>query len=421
MRTKSLSAAFALLLLVMAAPVRSQSAAKVNATSADPVTREQMLEEIQIKMGRVEKFLEHENLGGVVITQVRNFSWITAGIADNHIVITSEVGAVSLVILRGGKKYVVATNSEIPRMMAEDLKGLGYEAREYKWYENREGAILRELAAGKPLGTDVPKEGLQNVDLAPLRFELTDSEIAKYRWLGRNSTEAVIATIHRIHPGMTEREIEAVTSEELMRRGIRPTVLLIGVDDRLYHFRHAVPSARKLERYAMVNICSRRWGLVIAVTRFVHFGPIPEDLRKRLQVVANVNAHYYAATVPGATAGDILEQAKKWYADAGYPGEWENHHQGGAIGYGERDWVATPGSTQTVHARQAFAWNPTVAGAKIEDTIVAWEDHIENLTATPGWPVVNAEVGGKKYPAPAILELPAAGGKRATKEKPSKQ
>lgn len=375
---------------------------------ADPVTRERMLEEIGIKMARVQRFLEQEELGGVLITQVRNFSWITAGLADNHIVITSELGAASLLILRGGEKYVIATNSEIPRMMAEDLKDLGYEAREYKWYEGREADILRELAQGKPLGSDVPKDGLRTVDLAPLRYQLTDSEIAKYRWLGQHATEAVIATIHRIRPGMSEYRIEAMISEELMRREIRPTVLLIGVDDRLYNFRHATPSARRLTRYAMVNICARRWGLVIAVTRFVHFGPVPEELQRRLRAAAEVSARFYAATTPGSTAGDILEKAKQWYTEHGFPGEWERHHQGGAIGYGERDWVSTPGSRQVVHERQAFAWNPTIQGAKIEDTVIAWENGVENITETPDWPTLAVTVEGKVYKAPAILTKPGS-------------
>ena len=376
---------------------------------SSPVTRAEQIGEIEEKMGRVHQFLESQNLGGVLITQIRNFSWITAGIADNHIVITSENGASSLLIMRDGKKYVIAANSEIPRLMTEDLKGLGYEPREFKWYTGRTLEITREIAGSQTIGSDVPMPGLKDVNLSPLRYQLKPSEIKKYRWLGRQCTEAVIAVIHQIRPGMSERTIEALTSDQLMRRGIRPTVLLIGSDDRIRHFRHVPPSDARVKKYAMVNICARKWGLVIAVTRFVHFGPLPEDLARKIKVAATVNAQYMAHSTPGAKAGDILEMAKTWYAENGYPGEWEEHHQGGAIGYGERDWVALPGSTETIHENQGFAWNPTVQGAKMEDTILAFGDYVENITETPGWPTISTTIEGKIYRGPDILIMTETG------------
>ena len=370
---------------------------------SSPITRAEQLGEIDQKMGRIHQLLESQGLGGVLITQVRNFSWITAGIADNHIVITSENGASSLLIMRDGKKYVIAANSEIPRLTTEDLKGLGYEPREFKWYTGRTLEIVKEIGGSQVIGSDVPMAGLKDLDLAPLRFQLTPTEIKKYRWLGRQCTEAVIAVINRIRPGMSERTIEAMTSDQLMRRGIRPTVLLIGSDDRIRHFRHVPPSDAIVKKYAMVNICARKWGLVIAVTRFVHFGRLPDDLARKIKVAALVNAQYMAHTTPGTKAGDILDMAKTWYAENGFPGEWEEHHQGGAIGYGERDWVALPGSNETVHENQGFAWNPTVQGAKMEDTILAFADHVENITETPGWPTISTTLGGKTYRGPDIL------------------
>lgn len=371
----------------------------------EPAGRAELTREIDEKMARVEQFLKARNLVGVLITQVRNFSWITAGIADNHILITSELGAASLLVMRGGKKYVLASNSEMARLTEEDLSGLGYEAKEFKWYDDRREQFIKDIARGGEVATDAPFTNLRVIDgeIASLRYELTASEIKKYRWLGRNTAEAVEAVCVNLRPGMREREIEAMTSNELMTRGIRPTVLLIGTDDRVYNFRHAPPSGAKLRRYGMVNVCARRWGLVAAVTRFAHFGPLPRPLKQRLQAAARVNAEYQAHSTPGAKAGEILERAMKAYAEQGFEGEWENHHQGGAIGYGERDWIALPGSSDLVHERQGLAWNPTIQGAKVEDTIIAHRDHVENITRTPGWPTVDVEVKGATYKSPDIL------------------
>jgi len=97
------------------------------ALASEPVTNAELKSEIEVKLGRVQQFLKAQKLGGVLLTAVANFSWVTAGIADNHIVITSEAGTSSLLIMADGKKYVVTSNSEMARLLAEDLNGLGYE------------------------------------------------------------------------------------------------------------------------------------------------------------------------------------------------------------------------------------------------------------------------------------------------------
>lgn len=372
--------------------------------ASDIVSREELLFEIDEKMNRVREFLAERALGGVLITGVNNFSWITAGVADNHIVLTSETGAASLLLMQDGRKYLIANDSEAPRLMAEDLRGLGYEAQGYDWYEQKNKLrIIREIAGGERIGSDLGFDDLPVVDLAPLRFRLLDSELNKYRWLGRHTAEAIESVCRVIEPGMSEREIEAMASDALMRSGIRPTVLLIGVDERIYNYRHATPSDWRLVKYAMVNVCARRWGLIVAATRFVHFGILPEELKTKLRAAAYVNAQFQAHTRPRMKASELFEMAKRWYLDCNFPDEWRRHHQGGAIGYAEREWLAAPDCYAVVETPQGFAWNPTVQGAKVEDTIIAFEDRVENITATDGFPSLEVEVNDRLYRSPDIL------------------
>ena len=110
-----------------------------------------------------------------------------------------------------------------------------------------------------------------------------------------------------------------------------------------------------------------------------------------------------ANSKPGARAGELFEIAKKWYAENGYPGEEQEHHMGGAIGYAEREWLAFPGSQEVVHERQAFAWNPFVKGALSFDTFIVYKDHAENVTGTPDWPALETRAGGVVYRLPDIL------------------
>lgn len=375
-----------------------------------PVTKAELQSEIDVKLRRVHDFLAREHLAGILLTRVDNFSWVTAGIGDNHIIVTSEIGTSSLLIMRDGSKYVVTNNSEMPRLLHEDLAGLGYQPREYEWYQDkivpdRKLQIIQEIAKGQAIGTDVPYGALKMVadDFAPLRYRLTESEIKKYRWVGRAATEAVVAVCKQLKPGVSEREMEAMASNELMRRGLRPTVLLMGVDHRVYDYHHHTPTDLRLSKYAIVNVCARRWGLVASVARFVHFGPLEPELKRKLEAAMKVSAEFEAHSKPGVTGGQMLEWAKGWYANAGFSGYWRDHHQGGAIGYAEREWVAVPGSKEVIQDHQAFAWNPIVRGALSFDTIIVYSGRIENITETSDWPTIPIQIDGVTYRMPDIL------------------
>ena len=309
--------------------------------------------------------------------------------------------------MRDGRKFVVANNSEMPRLLQEDLSGLGYEAKQYEWYEEKVGLLraVHEAAGSRPIGTDVPSGDLKLIsdEIASLRYQLTPSEIKKYRWVGQAASEAVSTVCRNLKRGTSERETEANASEELLRRGLRPTVLLMGFDHRVYDFHHHTPTDAKLSKYAIVNVCARRWGLVASVARFVHFGPLEPELKRRLQAAMVISAKYEANSKPGVTAGQISDRAKGWFQEAGFAGWWQDHHQGGAIGYAERDWLAVPGSTQVIHERQAFAWNPILRGALSFDTIIVFKDHIENVTKIHDWPTTPIKLGGVTYDMPDIL------------------
>ena len=194
-----------------------------------------------------------------------------------------------------------------------------------------------------------------------------------------------------------------MTASLLIQKAIMPSVLLMAVDDRILKYKHALPRGKRLERFGMVNLCARKWGLVISMTRFVHFGPMPGNLAKGFDAAAQVNAALLHATRAGATARQLYAVAKSAYAAAGFPGEEELHHQGGATGYGEREWVATPHGVEIVLNRQAFAWNPSAKGGKVEDTVLLQDGAIEILTGTTKLPAVETTVGGQSYRSAGVL------------------
>lgn len=373
--------------------------------------RPALLQEISEKMGRVQRFLTERKLDGLLLSRVNNVAWITAGLGDSHILLTSETGPASLLILRDGRRFVVGPKTETDHLLAEGFNELGYQALAYNWYDSprRMQELIVGVVDGQPVGSDTPMDGFTPVQdvFAPLRYQLTDSEAAKYRWVCRQASEAVAQVCRTIRPGMTEREIEALTAGELQRRGLQPTVVLIGVDDRLQRFYHYPPTDKKLERHAFVNVCARRWGLVTSVGRYVYFGTAPEEIRTNMQASATVCARMLAATKAGAKAADLFRLAQRSYTVLGYPDQWQRIHSGGAIGYAEREWVATETSTETVLPRQAFAWNPFTPAALSFDTVWLRADNsLENLTALPDWPTLRVQIDGKTVQMPDLLVRP---------------
>src|SRR5262249_59150270 len=115
------------------------------------------------------------------------------------------------------------------------------------------------------------------------------------------------------------------------------------------------------------------------------------DLEARTRAAASVFGRILDATRPGARAADLYAVAAEGYRDAGFPGEERKHHQGGAIGYRAREWVAHPRSEEVVRERQAFAWNPTITGTQVEDTALVDGDRVEIITSTSDWPSIDMD------------------------------
>jgi antitoxin VapB len=213
------------------------------------------------------------------------------------------------------------------------------------------------------------------------------------------------SAIRSIQPGLSEYEIAARLELETSARGVLAVATMVACDERVFAYRHPLPTDRRIKRYAMLVLCGRKWGLVCSITRLVHFGPLLPEVQEKAQAVAQVDATFIAETRPGRKLGDIFQEALTAYEAVGYPEEWQRHHQGGSAGYEARETVATPESTEIVTTGQVYAWNPSIRGTKSEDTILIADGGFEVLTAIPGWPMLEIRVGDQTIPRPAILEI----------------
>jgi antitoxin VapB len=128
-------------------------------------------------------------------------------------------------------------------------------------------------------------------------------------------------------------------------------------------------------------------------------------LQEKFNASAQVNAALLDATRVGATSAQLFKAAADAYASNGFAGDEQLHHQGGATGYWEREWVARPNGKEQVVNNQAFAWNPSIRGGKVEDTVLLHDGKIELLTPTPKLPNLASSANGNSYPATGILIL----------------
>jgi Xaa-Pro dipeptidase len=375
-------------------PIHSKEIRKPTVTSP-ALLSESLRSELDLKQARLAALMDDHGWEAILLSRHENIAWATAGRVEARVG-PVETAVCSLLITRAGKRYCIAPNNEGPRLAAEELAGLDYEPSLYPW-ANGDACGLAHKIAGPEIASDAAHPGFYPAHLTPLRTPLLPTEVERFRTLGAAVAASTTRVLKTLAPGVTEDEMAARVAADLLARHITPTVLLMAADERIFRYKHAVPRAGVLKNYGMLNLCARRWGLAISITRFVHFGPIPATLAANFEKAAAINAVLLHATRAGATSAGLYSAAARAYADAGVPDEINQHHQGGPCGYLERDWVATPDGTQIVEPVQAFAWNPSLQGAKAEDTVVLSDGAIENLTATPDLPVLDTVLDGKLY------------------------
>ncbi len=353
------------------------------------------------------------NLDGVLLNAQHNFAWLTGG-KSNAINASVENGAGYLFVGRDGKKVVFANNIELDRLLNEELSAGEFEPVEFSWQDEKSSsAFIFEkaqslMSANGEIASDLPLNSnyraIENL-IAPCRYSLTWEEIERYRTLGGDAGEVLGGIFERIAPGATEREIAGKVKNALAVRGIDSVVTLVGADERIEQYRHPVPTEKIWRKTLLIAVCAKRAGLIANVSRLANVGEISGELERKTIAAAKVFAELSAATGVGRSGAELYRTAAAAYAESGFGDEIHRHHQGGATGYKTRDWTAHPKSSEQVVVNQAFAWNPSITGTKIEETFILMENGAETLTASPSFPPIVVEINGREYLSSGILSL----------------
>jgi Xaa-Pro dipeptidase len=326
---------------------------------------------------RLRELIDRRGVGALVLRRPENFAWYTCG-GNTRVEYVAPDG-VADIVLTPERRYVLASSIEAPRVRDEVAPEL--EVVEFPWHEGP-AAALRELIGDVEVAADVALPQATNVsaDLDLLRLRLDPDAIARLQGIGADLAAAMADAAAAVAPGMSEHEAAACLAGACRRRGLAATVLLAATEERIRHYRHPVPTEASIERRCMLVASAQRGGLYANLTRIVHFEEPEPEIVRRQAACEEILARMREATRPGRTLAEAFDDCRRFYAEAGFPDEWRLHHQGGMTGYASREMIATPNTEVPIEIGQAFAWNPSITGAKAEETFVLTESGAEVIT-----------------------------------------
>ncbi|GAA0525795.1 Xaa-Pro aminopeptidase [Halorubrum aquaticum] len=356
--------------------------------------------DLSARADRLDEYLDARGLEAAWFAEPNGFAWLTGG--DNVVDADARHGIAAAGY--DGEFRVITSDIEAHRLADEQLPD-AFAVESFPWYaDSLAGAVADRSPLPAAVDFDAPEfdtPEFEPIEARRLRQPLTDDDVDRYRELGREAAAALETVCRNLEPEDPEYEVAAGIDISLSSRDVNTPVVLVGGAERARSYRHFVPTDETLGEYALVSITAERDGLYASLTRTVAFDA-PDWLERRHRAATRVEATALAATRAAAagdlgagdgpgTAGDVFEAIREAYDAVGFDGEWKRHHQGGAAGYAGREWIARPDHDEPVVEPMGYAWNPTVDGAKSEDTYLVDGDRHELLTKTGQWPTHEVE------------------------------
>lgn len=228
--------------------------------------------------------------------------------------------------------------------------------------------------------------------LEALRIRKDEQEIAAMRKAVEIAQEAIQATRPRIQSGVSERDIAAELTLQLLRAGSDPQLpfapIVSGGPNSANP--HATPTERPLQPGDLLVIdwgaCYQ--GYVSDLTRTFAIGSIAEELVNIARIVEYANAAGRAAARPGIPAESVDKAARDLIENAGY-GRYFFHRTGHGLGMeGHEAPYIRAGNRMLLDPGMTFTVEPGIylterGGVRIEDDVVITPQGCETLSDLP--------------------------------------
>ena len=225
--------------------------------------------------------------------------------------------------------------------------------------------------------------------LASLRITKNSDEIAKMRRATMIAQDALKACLPLIKIGMSEKELAAELTIQLLRNGSSPEIPFspIIASGPNSANQHATPTDRKLQAGDMLVI---DWGAafdgyISDLTRTFAIGEVNAEAKRIYKIVQEAAEAGRAAGKPGVPCAEVDKAARNVIEKAGY-GVYFNSRTGHGIGMevhenpymrGDNLQILEPGMCYTV---EPGIYIPDRHGVRIEDDMVVTESGVESMS-----------------------------------------
>jgi len=228
--------------------------------------------------------------------------------------------------------------------------------------------------------------------IASLRMIKDPGEITAMRKAVQIAQAALQIVLPAVRIGMTERQIAAELTLQLLRLGSDPEIpfppIVSGGPNSANP--HATPSERRLQAgdLLVIDYGASFQGYFSDITRTFAIGEFDPQYARIAQVVLEANTAARLAGRPGVTADLVDQAARSVIASAGY-GDFFTHRTGHGLGMeGHEEPYIRQGNPLILQAGMTFTIEPGIYlpdrnGVRIEDDVVITADGLESLTDLP--------------------------------------
>jgi Xaa-Pro dipeptidase len=228
--------------------------------------------------------------------------------------------------------------------------------------------------------------------LAELRMRKDAGEIAAMRRAVEIAQAALLATLPFIHAGVSEKQIAAELTLQLLKAGSEPefpfSPIVSGGPNSANP--HASPSERRLLAGDLLVI---DWGAIYEgyvsdLTRTFAIGPPADEFVEIARIVAQANAAGRQAAGPEIAAEEVDRAARSVIEQAGY-GAYFIHRTGHGLGMeGHEPPYMRAGNTLPLQEGMTFTVEPGIylpgrGGVRIEDNVFVSANGAETLSDLP--------------------------------------
>lgn len=225
--------------------------------------------------------------------------------------------------------------------------------------------------------------------LSALRSVKDAAELAAMEKAIAVAEKALGRIVPRIKVGLSERQLAAMLTQELLASGADSIafgpIVAAGPNSALPH---ATPTNRALQRGDLLVV---DWGVYVDdypsdLTRTFAVGEIEPELRRIYDTVRLANEEARKAARPGVTGQSVDRAAREVIEDAGY-GEYFIHRTGHGLGLEVHEAPdASPVNTRPLAAGNVFTVEPGIylpgrGGVRIEDNVVVTADGCRTMTS----------------------------------------